>query len=337
MSLMMRHSRLGRGSSGFAHRNVRTVLGRSQQSTAVNQSSVEILYGNLNVAYNDHKQAPPSMKFQFSAGILECMQDLKNAGANPKWGAATESLSRRNVFQGELRQVGIKNPDKIAVPSVRNDAAFLATVTVSTSLLAVIAGAVLPGDWGFFTSYLVGGITLGVLAVGSTAPGLLQFAIDKFSQVFPDYRERVVQHEAAHFLLGYLMGVPVTGYGLDIGQEHTEFAEAKIQKRLIERMLEDSEIDQLAVVAVAGIAAEGQKYEEVMGQNADLIDLQRILLRAKNKMSDGQQQNMTRWAVFTAGSLLRQYKKEHEALIGAMSRGAPVIDCVKAIEDVKTA
>jgi hypothetical protein len=57
-------------------------------------------------------------------------------------------------------------------------------------------------------------------------------------QVFPDYRERVVQHEAAHFLLGYLMGVPVTGYGLDIGQEHTEFAEAKIQKRLIERVRE---------------------------------------------------------------------------------------------------
>ena len=48
-----------------------------------------------------------------------------------------------------------------------------------------------------------------------------------------------------------------------IPKEHTEFAEAKIQKRLIERSLEDSEIDQLAVVSVAGIAAEGQKYEEV--------------------------------------------------------------------------
>ncbi len=58
-------------------------------------------------------------------------------------------------------------------------------------------------------------------------------------QVFPDYRERVVRHEAAHLLLGYLMGVPVTGYGLDIGKEHTEFAEAKIQKRLIERVRAD--------------------------------------------------------------------------------------------------
>ncbi len=75
-----------------------------------------------------------------------------------------------------------------------------------------------------------------MLAVGSTAPGLLQYVIDLFSQIWPDYRERVVRHEAAHLLLGYLMGVPVTGYGLIIGQEHTEFAEAKIQKRLIERV-----------------------------------------------------------------------------------------------------
>ena len=31
--------------------------------------------------------------------------------------------------------------------------------------------------------------------------------------------------------------------------------------------LEDSEIDQLSVVAVAGIAAEGQQYEEVRGRS----------------------------------------------------------------------
>ena len=48
--------------------------------------------------------------------------------------------------------------------------------------------------------YLTGGISIAVLAVGSTAPGLLEFAIGKFSSIFPDYRERVLRHEAAHFL-----------------------------------------------------------------------------------------------------------------------------------------
>lgn len=40
-----------------------------------------------------------------------------------------------------------------------------------------------------------------VLALGSTAPGLLGFFINKFSAIFPDYRERVLRHEAAHLLV----------------------------------------------------------------------------------------------------------------------------------------
>lgn len=61
-------------------------------------------------------------------------------------------------------------------------------------------------------------------------------------------RERILRHEAAHFLVGYLLGVPVTGYSLDLGKEHTDFVEAKLAKRIIEGRLSDKELDLLAVV-----------------------------------------------------------------------------------------
>ena len=48
--------------------------------------------------------------------------------------------------RGELRKVGIKAPEEIAKPSVRNDAAFLGTTVLTTSVIAVAAGS-LPGDW----------------------------------------------------------------------------------------------------------------------------------------------------------------------------------------------
>ncbi len=138
-----------------------------------------------------------------------------------------------NVFMGELRRVGVKVPDSIGKLSVRNDAAFLITVVGTTSVVAVAAGF-LPGDWvglntqhcpsrnldpcmdlcmdrafhrlqGFFVPYLTGGISIAVLGIGSTAPGFLQFFIDKFAQIFPDYRERVLRHEAAHLLVSWFV------------------------------------------------------------------------------------------------------------------------------------
>ena len=69
-----------------------------------------------------------------------------------------------------------------------------------------------------------------------------------------------------------------------------------------------------------------------MGQTADLSDLQRLLLRSKSPLSNSQQQNITRWAVYNAASLLRTYAAEHKALIEAMGRGASMAECVKAIE-----
>lgn len=71
---------------------------------------------------------------------------------------------------------------------------------------------------------------------------------------------------------------------------------------------------------------------QVQGQQADLADLQRILNRAESKLSNAQQQNATRWAVWQACSLLRAYTKEHQALIDAMKSGASVADCVRVIE-----
>jgi len=67
---------------------------------------------------------------------------------------------------------------------------------------------------GFFVPYLTGAIVLVVLAVGSTAPGLLAFVIGRFAQVFPDYRERVLKHEAAHFLVSIMIVLQHVQFGI---------------------------------------------------------------------------------------------------------------------------
>ncbi|KAL6219997.1 hypothetical protein ACLB2K_007755 [Fragaria x ananassa] len=251
-----------------------------------------------------------------SGAVKEALDQLKEAGWAKKW-SSQPYVSRRTTSLRELTTLGIKNAETLAVPSVRNDAAFLFTVVGTTGFIGLLAGQ-LPGDWGFFVPYLVGSISLVVLGVGSTSPGLLQAAISSFSSFFPDYQERIASHEAAHFL--------------DIGKEHVNLIDQRLEKLIYSGQLDAKELDRLAVIAMAGLAAEGLKYDKVIGQSADLFTLQRFINRSKPQISKDQQQNLTRWAVLFAGSLIKNDKAMHEALISAMSNKATILECIEAIE-----
>ncbi|PKU76264.1 hypothetical protein MA16_Dca015584 [Dendrobium catenatum] len=276
-----------------------------------------------------------------SDAVKDALDQLNGAGWARKW-SSQPYVSRRTVGSQflhfcstslrELTTLGIKNAENLAIPSVRNDAALLSTVVGTTGLLAVLAGR-LPGDWGFFVPYLIGSIPLIVLAVGSISPGLLQAAIVGFSSFFPDYQERIVRHEAAHFLVAYLIGVPILDYSLDIGKEHVNLGDERLQQLIYTGNLDDKGLDRLAVVSMAGLAAEGLQYDKVIGQSADLFSLQRFFNRTKPSLSKEKQQNLTRWAVLFAGSLLKNNRTAHEALMSAMSKKASVLDCIKAIEN----
>lgn len=129
----------------------------------------------------------------------------------------------------------------------------------------------------------------------------------------------------------------MAGYSLMLGKEHTDLAEAALQRRLIEKQLDAGEVDRLSIIALAGATAEAMAFEDVMGQTADLYDLQRIMNRSVTKLGAQGQQNQTRWAAYGAATLLRRYAAEYDALREAMARGANVEECYRAIEDAKAA
>ncbi|CAN1190302.1 hypothetical protein LINPERPRIM_LOCUS40212 [Linum perenne] len=224
----------------------------SSAAAAASSSSSAIPAGGI-----DLKSLESAVSKKDSNAVKEALDELTQVGWAKRW-SSQPYVSRRTTSLRELTTLGIKNAENLAIPSVRNDAAFLFTVVGTTGFLGVLAGQ-LPGDWGFFVPYLIGSISLVVLAIGSTAPGL-------------------------------------------------------------------------AVVAMAGLAAEGLQYDKVVGQSADLFTLQRFFNRSKPTLSKDQQQNLTRWAVLFAASLLKNNKSLHEALTKAMSNKASVVECIAAIE-----
>jgi hypothetical protein len=293
-------------------------------------------YASLGATLGAIRALPPSERAEAAESatkrVSATLNGMKVAGATRRWDCYP-TLQRRNVFPGEFSQMGIKDATQIGRPSDTNDFNFIVAVTLSTSVLALVVGATLPGDWGAFGSYLIGGISLATLAVGSTAPGLLKVAIDRFARVNPEYRQRIAKHEAAHFLVGYMLGTPVAGYSLGLGTAHTDFLEAKLERKVYGRIaIKEETMLPLACISMAGVAAEAMAYEEVQGQEADLRDLQRILNKCEPKLSDAAQQAVTRWAVWQAASMLKRHQKSFDALTEKMSQGATVEECLQAIE-----
>jgi hypothetical protein len=182
----------------------------------------------------------------------------------------------------------------------------------------------------------MGGVSLVVLAVGSTAPGLLKVGVDTVSRLNPEYMERIVKHEAAHFLIAYLSGIPVSSYSLGLMEMHVELLEAKIEKKLVGKagVITTEEMEALAVVAMSGVAAEAKYFEKVAGQEADLFSLQKAMNKTEPKLGAQKEQSVTRWAVYKAARIITDNEKSYEQLCQAMKEGKSVAECVKAIESV---
>ncbi|KAK6258972.1 hypothetical protein SCA6_013446 [Theobroma cacao] len=320
----------------------------------------------------DLKTLESAISEKDSDAVKEALDQLSEVGWAKKW-CSQPYVSRRTTSLRELTSLGIKNAETLAIPSVRNDAAFLFTVVGTTGFLGLLAGQ-LPGgrectacplfalpassmsykenpsrcschlNYNEFLriistadSFCTDKLLLYSVLVNSGL-GLLCTIFD-WEHFFNSFgcgeHFTRVSHNAAEIHnshVAYLLGLPILGYSLDIGKEHVNLIDEKLEKLIYSGQLDAELLDRLAAVAMAGLAAEGLKYDKVIGQSADLFTLQRFINRSNPKLSNDQQQNLTRWAVLFAGSLLKNNKVIYEALMSAMSKKSTVLECIEAIE-----
>lgn len=207
-------------------------------------------------------------------------------------------------------------------------------VTLGSSGLAVAALAFLPENIGATVCYLIALVPVAWIAVGSSAPGIIAGAIVAARGEGDDSEERddrICRHEAAHFLCGYVCGLPIKDYSLsDSGFPCVEFFESSEGES--SRELESEEIAALSVVSMSGSVAESLKFDQAKGGENDLIQLQSFFRRSKEFVGAAKQQDLTRWGALASYQILNDYRKEYEALIDAFKAKKSVSECVAIIE-----
>lgn len=163
--------------------------------------------------------------------------------------------------------------------------------------------------------------------------------LDWLASFSPQHRARIVRHEAGHFLVAYLLGIPVTGYALSAweafrqgqsAQGGVSFDDRELASWLEQGILGSQLLDRYCTIWMAGLAAETLVYGSTEGGADDRQKLRTVLTPLG--FSAALQEQKERWAALQAKTLLQTNWSAYEVLVDAMQQRAAIEECYRAID-----
>ncbi len=190
-------------------------------------------------------------------------------------------------------------------------------------------------------------IALGIISYFSYICDLLFFKgsiFESLIQTFnPSQKRKKIHHEAGHFLISYLCGLPVRRCviapfeSMDFPEldsvAGTIYYDSILNSQIQDGKVDRSSINRASVVIMAGIAAEAWKYGKAEGGVMDESSLFELLTTIQPPWSIDRVKSQARWAVLQSLILLREHKDSYNALVLALERGCSMGECIEVIED----
>ncbi|NJM98095.1 MAG: ATP-dependent Zn protease [Phormidesmis sp. RL_2_1] len=217
----------------------------------------------------------------------------------------------------------------------------LLAVSVFALTLLSLVGPLLnisPGAIAVVITGCAGAIALDRLSWQGKGANLL---LDIVSSQSSGYRQRIIHHEAGHFLVAHLLEIPVESYtlsaweGLKAGLPGLGGVIVASNPTAAE-LLSEQQVNRYCTLWMAGIAAEMQTFGTAHGGDDDKRQLQRLWQQARlvgvptarAQAVDSQ----LRWALLQAQTLIEQHQKAYCALVEAMTNRHSVDICIQHIE-----
>lgn len=206
----------------------------------------------------------------------------------------------------------------------------------------VITAASLAGPLLHVSPAIPAAATLGVLGLATLdtltwdGRGIVLF-LDIFAAKAE--RQRVLHHEAGHFLAACLLGIPISGYSLSAWEAFKQGQPGLGGVQFDNQSLSDGRLDiqeiplilsRFSTVWLAGIAAETAIYGKALGGESDRRQLREALQLAG--LSDSLHPQQERWALLQAKNLIAQHQESYDLLVEAMAQRESVAECCRIVQ-----
>jgi len=164
-------------------------------------------------------------------------------------------------------------------------------------------------------------------------------ALGLISSLSAEYRDRLLHHEAGHFMVATVLDIPITGYTLNPwealkagqrGQAGVSFDEEAMIEKLKSPSLTQQWIDRYCILWMAGIAAEELVYGDAQGGADDRQNLNTLLKLYSPVESDFNPKQ--EWAKLQAKTLIKDHWEAYQMLTFAMEYRLPPAKCQEKIK-----
>jgi hypothetical protein len=186
-----------------------------------------------------------------------------------------------------------------------------------------------------------------LVGIGSIAPELIGVVLNKFKfATDAEAKAKYARGNAAKFLVGYILGLPVSQFRTGGESNSVEFfqlrpssaslgAGGSSTQAFARKTFKQVDIAPVSVVCVAGPTAECMGFKIAGGTNpSDVNLLYELINSVEPALSPDKAENHIRWSVLTAHEILNAHKDELDRLTAAFSSGAPLEECISIIEGI---
>lgn len=170
--------------------------------------------------------------------------------------------------------------------------------------------------------------------------------VDWFANRSAAHRDRILHHEAGHFLVAHLLEIPVSGYALNAweafqqgypGSGGVQFADQELAQWLDRGEVPARILSHYATVWMAGIAAEQLVYGNAEGGSDDRQKLLSLWAQLSTQ-GQGNRPNATaqmNLSILRAKTLLQQNERAYGALVAQLRDRGSIDQCKAAIDQHK--
>ena len=161
--------------------------------------------------------------------ITSELDRLKNKGVLRLWNSHEEALSsaRFSVNNMQLKEKAKIEPQNLKLDDVGYDYQKTFLISLAVASTFGIASSLIPEDFGplgFLLGYASALFPILIVGIGSIAPGLIGDVLLKIKiSTDSDAKKRYVDANAAKFLVGYVMGLPMSRFASRGASNSAEF------------------------------------------------------------------------------------------------------------------